>query len=214
MSAISFVHKLVGLPDPSGFFLVQKIIRGIHSRAAKVDSRLPITKGILIRLLDALEFIEPLLPHRLLLEALFLTAFQGFFRLGELASKAKDSNVVQRNDLTLNKTGALIIIRHHKTGVGKPPVSVSFAPWVREKYCPVAALTNYLAHCQQSTGPLFQHLDGKAVTQQFVSCRLRAAVSFIGLNPSHYKGHSFRIGAATHAASLGMSNSLIQQFGR
>ncbi|VDH97557.1 Hypothetical predicted protein [Mytilus galloprovincialis] len=41
-----------------------------------------------------------------------------------------------------------------------------------------------------------------------------SALSYVGLNPTQYKGHSFRIGAATNAASLGYSEQLIQKLGR
>lgn len=37
---------------------------------------------------------------------------------------------------------------------------------------------------------------------------------FIGIDHSHYKGHSFCIGAATHFASLGYSEAYIQKLGR
>lgn len=46
-------------------------------------------------------------------------------------------------------------------------------------------------------------MGGEPVTYAFVSKHLQNIIRFIGLNPALYKGHSFRIGAATHAAQLG-----------
>lgn len=40
---------------------------------------------------------------------------------------------------------------------------------------------------------------------------LQNTISFIGLIPALYKGHSFRIGAATHAAKLGFSENCMQK---
>lgn len=54
-------------------------------------------------------------------------------------------------------------------------------------------------------GPLFQFLDDCPVSYSFVSK---------SLDPKQYKGHSFRIGAATHAAQVGFSENAIQNMGR
>lgn len=47
-----------------------------------------------------------------------------------------------------------------------------------------------------------------------ITSHLRSAIQFIGLSTEHFKGHSFRIGEATHAASLGFSDQVIQKLGR
>jgi hypothetical protein len=39
-------------------------------------------------------------------------------------------------------------------------------------------------------------------------------LQFIGIDHSHYRGHSLRIGAATHFASLGYSEAYIKKLGR
>ena len=43
---------------------------------------------------------------------------------------------------------------------------------------------------------------------------LRLALTSCGLNSSRYKGHSFRIGAASFAADRGMSDAQIRALGR
>ena len=43
---------------------------------------------------------------------------------------------------------------------------------------------------------------------------LTVTTKFAGLNPKLYKGHSFRIGAATEAANRGYSENAIQKMGR
>ena len=42
------------------------------------------------------------------------------------------------------------------------------------------------------------------------SNQLSSAIQFCGLSPSVYKGHSFRIGAASHAADKGLSDAQIR----
>ena len=44
--------------------------------------------------------------------------------------------------------------------------------------------------------------------------RVRQALAPSGLDVAQYSGHSFRIGAATTAASVGIEDSLIKTLGR
>lgn len=60
ISAFSYVHKLLGLPDPSQMFIVKKLLRGCHKMERSVDSRLPITRDILKKIINAL-------PHTVLI---------------------------------------------------------------------------------------------------------------------------------------------------
>ena len=76
------------------------------------------------------------------------------------------------------------------------------------------ALHHYLKTFGHISGPLFQFMGGEPVSYAFVSKHLHNTVSLIGLNPALYKGHSFRIGAATQAAQQGFSENCIQKMGR
>lgn len=60
---------------------------------------------------------------------------------------------------------------------------------------------------------LFQFIDGHPVSYSFVKKQLSSAVCFIGLDPKLYKGYSFCIGVATHAAKMGYSENYIQKMG-
>ena len=63
-------------------------------------------------------------------------------------------------------------------------------------------------------GPLFCSQDGQPVLRSQFTSELNTVLSFCGLNPALYKGHSFRIGAATSAAERGLSDAQIRQLGR
>ena len=72
----------------------------------------------------------------------------------------------------------------------------------------------YLRRRGTHQGPLFQWKNGSPLTRtQFVT-EVRRAQSEAGLPAQNYAGHSFRIGAATTAATLGVEDSTIQTLGR
>ncbi len=220
ISAIGYIHKVCDLQDPTQSFLTRKILKGCHSLQRTRDSRLPITLDILSRMINALEHIIPNFVNKILLKSFFLLAFNGFFRIGELAVKSKGMNsVLLRNDVHFDYQdekliGVRLILRQFKTNYDNSPFTIYISSNPSSKNCPVTALNSYLSIFKHSNGPLYQFIDNTPVSYTYISERIRQAISFIGLNPKHYKGHSFRIGAATHAASVGMSENVIQNMGR
>ena len=80
--------------------------------------------------------------------------------------------------------------------------------------CPVAAIMDYLCVRGMSPGPLFQFSDGRMLTRQRFVEAVREALKKAGVDQSKYCGHSFRIGAATTAASRGLEDSIIKTLGR
>ena len=87
LSALSYVHKLMGRPDPTKSFLIQKLLTAL-SRQRAADVRLPITRPVLHELLRSLRQTNSSAFQRCLYSAMFLLAFYGFFRIGELAAKS------------------------------------------------------------------------------------------------------------------------------
>ncbi|XP_062607774.1 uncharacterized protein LOC134269591 [Saccostrea cucullata] len=220
VSAIGYLHKICSVPDPTEKFLPKKLLKGCHALAPQQDTRLPITTDILRRIIKAIDITEPLLCNRLLLKAFYLLAFQAFLRIGELAARSHNSNqVVQRSDVNFKisngiLSGVTIVMKHFKNNIEQKPVTLHLSNSSSITFCPVRALYDYTTHFAHTSGPLFQFMSGESVTHHFISQQLCKVVSFIGLDPKLYKGHSFRIGAATHAASLGFSENYIQKLGR
>jgi hypothetical protein len=75
--------------------------------------------------------------------------------------------------------------------------------------CPVSALMAYLVAHGPDEGPLFRKTNGDPLTQSFLVQQMRSALAAQGLNDSAYAGHSFRIGAATTALKVGISDAKI-----
>ncbi|XP_062600583.1 uncharacterized protein LOC134262215 [Saccostrea cucullata] len=220
ISALSYVHKLMNLPDPTQTFIVKQLLKGCHKLLPSQDSRLPITKDILQKLIKATicKITVPQAFNHSLLQALYLLCFNAFLRLGEVVVSDKD-RVLQVEDITFHGNGTLpqnvqIVIRHHKSQKKSEPIIISIQGNTENEFYPVYALHKYRTICLHSSGPFFQFIDGTPVTYSYVTNQLSTAIDLAGLNPKRFKGHSFGIGAATHAAQLGYSESCIQHLGR
>ena len=123
--------------------------------------------------------------------------------------------MLQRQDvLFLDDSSVQITLKHFKNMKDNQPIVITLCTNTQTSYCPVIALKQYIKNSSHSSGPLFAFRSGCPVSHHFVTSKLKDAISFIGLDPTVYLGHSFRIGAATEAAKLGMSENAIQQLGR
>ena len=220
ISAIGFGHKARMLSDPTSSFIVKKILKGAEKLKVKVDCRLPITGEILVRLVNAIPLVISNLYFQSLMRAMFLIAFYAFLRIGEITvSKQKDrSKVLQISNTNFsfhcNKLfGVSLVLTQYKHSEAHPK-TLSILRDEQNLYCPVMALKSYLDLSQHTSGPLFQFPDGDAVTHNYFSSTLRSILQFCNFDPNLYKGHSFRIGAATVAASKGIPLSVIQNMGR
>ena len=101
---------------------------------------------------------------------------------------------------------------NHKHSYNQPPFSIEIPR--QSRCCPVELLMDYLVHRGHNPGPLFVLHDGSPTPRLFFTDQLSVAISQCGLNPAKYKGHSFRIGAASHAADRGLSDVQIRTLGR
>jgi integrase len=86
ISALSYIHKRLGLQDNTQHFIINKALNGFQKLRASKDNRLPITPSILKGLINSL-------PHTCtctslfmskLLKAMYLLAFHAFVRVGEI----------------------------------------------------------------------------------------------------------------------------------
>ena len=90
----------------------------------------------------------------------------------------------------------------------------SLSDWSSNPFLPGTSSLRYLSHRGNSPGPLFILGDGSPVSRAAFTEKLSIAIKYCGLDPSRYKGHSFCIGAASHAADAGMSDAQIRALGR
>ena len=82
--------------------------------------------------------------------------------------------------------------------------------------CPISAMEAYLESRSPlpNSGPLFTFQCGSFLTRGRFTSETRLLLSKGGLDSSEFASHSFRIGAATTAASANLLPWLIKVFGR
>ena len=220
LSALSYVHKLMGRPDPTKSFLIQKLLTAL-SRQRAADVRLPITRPVLHELLRSLRQTNSSAFQRCLYSAMFLLAFYGFFRIGELAAKSagRHCSLLQFKDLTfLMSDGTPYMIKltitDFKHNTSRKPFEILIEREAAMPFCPVQGLINYCQLRGVQPGPLFCHQNLEPITVYQFNTELSRCLTFCGLDTKRYKGHSFRIGAASHAADKGFSDAQIRTLGR
>lgn len=222
ISAISFVHKLEGMADPTSSFFIKKLLKGVHNTKRRYDCRLPITLDILAKLCYATDKVITSFRKALLCRSMFLLAFHAFLRIGEFTvnQNNKPDQVLQVQDVSFTcnrQTHSLqsmtVKITNYKHSDLRPFfIKISACP--TSFLCPVSTLSSYLQLYQHKTGPLFQFPDSLPVSYTWFCQMLQSVLNFIQLDTNLYKGHSFRIGAATSAAARGVPEHIIQKMGR
>ena len=151
---------------------------------------------------------------------LWALAFFGFFRLGELLPDSSRFNAAIHlawGDVAVDSNHLPRMVQIHlkrskcdQFGVGSDIV----VGRTEQNLCPVLALLEYIKGRGDQPGLFFITTSGDLVTKQWFVSQLRAILAAIALPQQQYAGHSFRIGAPTTAAIVGMEDSTIQALGR
>ena len=197
-----------------------KVRQGQEGRVAR--PRLPITPRIL-RLMKEVWFpskSEPLYDS-LMLWAAATTAFFGFCRSGEITTPSEnkyDPNVhLSLSDISTDNAQCpsmlSIKLKQSKTDQERKGVKIIIGATTND-LCPITAILNFLKVRGSHPGPLFCWQSGSPLSKPSFVDRVRSALTTANLPADNFAGHSFRIGAATTAASAGICDSSIQSLGR
>ena len=217
VSALGYCHKLAGFFDPTKIFFISQMLKGYGKIGSRLDSRLPITLPILHRIVtSAVQFSD---SHYNICQfrAMCSLAFFAFLRVDEITASAS-GHTLQINQLTklVNQKQEIVALKvtffNFKHNYNQRPFSLEISR--QNVCCPVQLILEFLHLRGNTPGPLFIMWDGYPVTRSVFSETLSNCIKYCGLDPSRYKGHSFRIGAASHAADRGMSDAQIRTLGR
>lgn len=226
LAAVRNMHISLGFPDlkdHSSLPILKRVQAGIARvrmlKGAAKRVRLPITFQVLASIGDQLKRSQH--PEKIVVWAIACTAFFGFFRLGELLPDSTNSfnpvTGINWEDVSVDNHSAPTMFQIHlkkskcdQFGAGSDIVMGATGSDV----CPVQALVDYISMRGSRPGAFFVDSSFKAVSKSWFIPQLRQMLGAIGLPQDQFAGHSFRIGAATTAAMIGMEDSMIQTLGR
>ena len=206
----------------SAFLRLQLILRGIkRSQGVNSKARRPITLTILNLFYYLLNVNYTCNKDSLMVWAAMTLAFFGFLRIGELTC---DSHFNPERHLTVSdlvfmpKSSPkymLVRLKVSKTDPFRKGQTIVIGR-ANSNLCPISAMVTYLESRPPfpNPGPLFTFQSGSFLTRGRFTSETRLLLSKGGLDSSEFAGHSFRIGAATTAASANLPPWLIKVLGQ
>ena len=202
-----------------------QILKGVRiSQGQKgriIRPRLPITPRIL-RLMKRVWFPSDTNSSydNLMLWVVSTIAFFGFCRSGEITTPSDNSydpNIhLSYADIATDnpKCPSMLSInlKHSKIDQERKGIKIIIGK-TGDDLCPISAMLNFLKVRGSRPGPLFCRKSGTPLSKSRFVDSVRSALTKANLPADVFAGHSFRIGAATTAASAGICDSSIQSLG-
>ena len=221
LSVLRVTHIDIGL-DPVYLThpCIERTIRGIKRfHGVKTTKQaLPITLPILRKLVATLDDFPAIAggdQNAATCAAAFTLAFAGFFRMGEITFRApfRSAFNMRRGDIDFDRRTAYLPAS--KTDPFRKGTVVHLPSAVDAAVDPIRRLRLLFArYPADSTEPLFVFSSARTFPRDRVVVTLKAALQQAGYRADQFTGHSFRRGAATWAASLGIRDEEIMRLGR
>ena len=227
MAAVRHLYISMGCSDTFGrhhlprlHYVLNGVRRSTANSSGPARRRLPITPVVLQILLRVWSQSPRVVDAKMLWAACCL-GFFGFLRAGEFTYNPKPGEqfppMLTARDVAVDSRSApswmSVCIRRCKTDQFGQGFRLIIGRSFRQ-ICPVAAMLDYLATRPAVSGPLFVFHNGTPLSRESLIREVRNALGAAGVDPSAYSGHSFRIGAATAAASIGIPEATIKLLGR
>ena len=232
ISAIRAVLQADGVELNEDRYLITSLTRACRFQNDHVRIRLPIKKGLLLILIKYLDKIFGTQPYLLrLYKALFMTAYYGLFRVGELTT---GSHPILARDVH-NKKKMMFILRTSKTHWTDVKPQIIKISNIDKNHnadstlsqnnfgnfghiCPFQALRDFIAVRKQgfrkSNEPFFVFSDRSPVSPLNMRNVLNQSLTLAGLEHRLYGTHSFRIGRCVDLMAMNLSVESIKKLGR
>lgn len=218
VNAISWVHKVAGIPSPDGAPLVKMALNGLQRCLARPKlKKKPVTVEMLQEIVASMSSNPTLAEVRL--STICLLAFAAFLRFDEISK-------LRCSDLQFQASYVLVKIQSSKTDQFRQGDEVLIAS-TGSSTCPVSMLELYIRLASidvKSSQKLFR---GLVHTKKGTTLRKNGSISYtrlkelvkeklslLGYDNRLYGLHSFRAGGATAAANASVKDRLFKRHGR
>lgn len=213
-AGVSFFFKLYHFPACNTYFTVRQALKGYKLGNLRPDAHRPITVNIL-KVCLATSMVCSSDYESLLFHTAFILMFFAALRISELLPDNKlGLSGLGFPDVVLSDACANIFISSSKTDVSGRGQWLSLQACGDSIICPVLILRKYLSKRPSVNGNFLVHINGVPLTKFQFSAVFKRCLAILGLAQFKFSSHSFRIGAATEAARLGLDVSLIKRLGR
>ncbi|KFQ34251.1 hypothetical protein N331_00829, partial [Merops nubicus] len=196
MKGLSFISRMVDRLDPLKDPVICHMMSRLKYRTATSNDKYsPVTIEVLRSLLGTLESVCSSPYECILFRAMFTVAFFGALRVEEMVANratAAQPELLYLSDVWLSEGVANLCLHTSYMGQERYLIQLRLSKemWV----CPVEALRTYVAARPRGEGPLFVHLDSRAVTKREFLAVFRRALGLAGLPPKQYGVCSFWLG--------------------
>ena len=222
LSAIKKILTFIGYDLSCDQVLLNSLSKACRLQNDKLKIRKPIRTKLLEQLLFELErYFKNQLFLEYLYKAIFVIAYYGLLRIGELTAS---DHVTKAKDVSIgtNKNKILIVLYTSKTqDIYMHPQKIKISQigrWERNRFfCPFKIINRYL----KLRGPyvhdhdqFFMFRDRSPVKAVHVRNILCLMIKKLGLNSKLFDCHSFRSGHASQLIKLGFTIEKIKRLGR
>ena len=198
------------------------LIKGLRKNEPQPgQSRQALTTDLLSKCIRTLRAGYAGQPVDACLEAMLLLGFFGFLRCAEFTALSHNFNHALHatmSDIVFPTPGTLIFsLKRSKTNQSGPAQKI-FLFKLGSVISPYEPIRRHIelrfANQAQPLDPLFVDESNRVASRAWFLRHFRRILLRSGIEPTHFSGHSLRVGAATTASRSGLPDSVIQQLGR
>ena len=216
--AVQFLHQALNLPFPCESFQLDMTLQGLKRRLSKVAFQvLPITPKILRAIFSNLDMSK---DQDLALWCSFLLSFYGLLRKKSVVPRAgpfdpKKVLVRRHINIHLETNTVYVYLGFSKTNqFGARDLVLPILGNSDPALDPVRHLHELFSRVNAPPdSPAFSYGNGKFITYNSFTSRLKSLLTKSGYPAAQYSGHSFRRGGATFLHQCGGSVLMIQSSG-